>query len=33
VRFVAFEARYYQLVHPVDRDPAGYVRDAERAAS
>ena len=31
VKFIGSEARHYQGVQPVDRDPASYVRDAERA--
>ena len=30
VQFVGLEARNYQGVKPVDRDPATYVREAER---
>ena len=30
VAFVAFEARHFAGVRPVDRDPEGYVREAER---
>jgi hypothetical protein len=33
VRFAAFEARNYAGVQPVDKDPAEYVRAAERAAA
>jgi hemerythrin HHE cation binding domain-containing protein len=33
VRFAAFEARHVGGVPPVDRDPAAYVRQAERAVS
>jgi hypothetical protein len=33
VAFIGYEARYYQLVVPVDRDPATYVRVAERAVA
>jgi hypothetical protein len=29
VAFIAFEARHYTGVEPVDKDPAGYVREAE----
>jgi hypothetical protein len=32
VRFIGFEARNYERVLPVDRDPASYVRDAEHAS-
>jgi hypothetical protein len=31
VAFAAYEARHYQGVEPVDKDPAAYVRQAERA--
>jgi hypothetical protein len=31
VEFIGLEARNYQGVLPVDRDPAAYVREAERA--
>jgi hypothetical protein len=31
VAFIGFEARNYEQVRPVDRDPATYVRDTERA--
>jgi Hemerythrin HHE cation binding domain len=31
VAFVAYEARHYQGVEPVDKDPVAYVRQAERA--
>jgi Hemerythrin HHE cation binding domain len=31
VEFIGVEAHNYQGVQPVDRDPATYVRDAERA--
>jgi hypothetical protein len=31
VAFAAYEARHYQGVEPVDKDPATYVRQAERA--
>lgn len=30
VEFIGLEARNYQGVQPVDRDPATYVREAER---
>ena len=30
VAFAAYEARHYEGVEPVDKDPAGYVRQAER---
>jgi hypothetical protein len=30
VAFVAYEARHYQGVEPVDKDPVAYVRQAER---
>jgi hypothetical protein len=30
VAFAAYEARHYQGVEPVDKDPAAYVRQAER---
>ena len=33
VRFAGFEARHVTGVPPVDRDPAAYVRQAERSAS
>ncbi len=33
VAFAAFEARNYQGVPPVDKDPAAYVRTAEQAAT
>jgi uncharacterized membrane-anchored protein YjiN (DUF445 family) len=33
IEFIGFEARNYQGVQPVDRDPAAYVRDAERATA
>ncbi len=33
VAFAAYEARHYQGVEPVDKDPAGYVRQAERAVT
>jgi Hemerythrin HHE cation binding domain len=33
VAFAEFEARHFQGVRPVDRDPAEYVRDAERSAA
>jgi Hemerythrin HHE cation binding domain len=33
VAFAAYEARHYQGVEPVDKDPVGYVRQAERAIS
>jgi hypothetical protein len=33
VQFIGFEARNYQRVQPVDRDPVTYVREAERAAA
>jgi Hemerythrin HHE cation binding domain len=33
VEFIAFEARNYQRVVPVDRDPAAYVRESEHAAA
>jgi hypothetical protein len=33
VTFAAFEARNYQGVPPVDKDPATYVRTAEQAAA
>jgi hypothetical protein len=32
VEFIGFEARCYQLVKPLDRDPATYVRETERDA-
>lgn len=32
VAFAAFEARHFAGVLPVDKDPASYVRQAERAA-
>jgi hypothetical protein len=32
VMFIGSEARNYERVVPVDRDPASYVRDAERAS-
>jgi hypothetical protein len=32
VEFIGFEARNYQHVQPVDRDPATYVRETERAS-
>jgi Hemerythrin HHE cation binding domain len=32
VAFAAFEARHFAGVQPVDKDPAAYVRQAERAA-
>jgi hypothetical protein len=32
VRFIGFEARNFEGVVPVDRDPASYVRDTERAS-
>ncbi|MGA3256114.1 MAG: hemerythrin domain-containing protein [Mycobacterium sp.] len=31
VAFVAFEARHFAGIRPVDRDPAAYVRQAERS--
>jgi hypothetical protein len=31
VAFAAYEARHYQGVEPVDKDPVAYVRQAERA--
>jgi hypothetical protein len=31
VAFAAFEARHYTGVQPVDKDPAAYVRQAERS--
>jgi hypothetical protein len=31
--FAAFEARHFAGVRPVDRDPAAYVRQEERAVS
>jgi hypothetical protein len=31
VAFAAFEARHFAGIRPVDRDPAGYVRHAERS--
>jgi len=31
VAFAAYEARHYQGVEPVDKDPAEYVRQAEQA--
>ncbi|MGA7417596.1 MAG: hemerythrin domain-containing protein [Acidimicrobiales bacterium] len=33
VKFIGFEARNYEGVQPVDRDPATYVREAERASA
>jgi hypothetical protein len=33
VLFAAFEARHFAGVRPVDRDPAAYVRQEERAVS
>ncbi len=30
VAFAAYEARHYQGVEPVDKDPAAYVRQVER---
>lgn len=33
VEFIAFEARNYMRVVPVDRDPATYVRESEHAAA
>jgi hypothetical protein len=30
VSFIAFEARNYAGVPPVDKDPAGYVREEEQ---
>ena len=33
VEFIGLEARNYQGVLPVDRDPATYVREAERASA
>lgn len=33
VRFIGMEARNYQGVQPVDRDPATYVREAEESAA
>jgi hypothetical protein len=33
VAFAAYEARHYQGVEPVDKDPAAYVRQAERGIS
>jgi hypothetical protein len=33
VLFAAFEARHFAGVPPVDRDPAAYVRQAERTVS
>jgi hypothetical protein len=31
--FIGFESHHYQGVKPVDRDPATYVRETERAQS
>jgi hypothetical protein len=33
VEFIGMEARNYQGVLPIDRDPATYVREAERASA
>jgi hypothetical protein len=33
VEFIGFEAHHYLGVDPIDRDPANYVREAERAQS
>ena len=33
VQFIGFEARNYQRVKPLDRNPATYVRKVERAAA